>query len=77
MEKGTKETKKGEIMGAVKGKMMEFLENGGYDLEYDEWNMPKLEDLDAVLDEEIVVWEYLGMTEAEYYGILNWNGDVE
>ena len=63
-------------MGAVKGKMMEFLENGGYDLEYDEWNMPKLEDLDAVLDEEIVVWEYLGMTEEEYYGVLNWKGDV-
>ena len=64
-------------MGAVKGKMMEFLENGGYDLEYDEWNMPKLEDLDAVLDEEIVVWEYFGKTEKEYYGILNWKGDVE
>ena len=64
-------------MGAVKGKMMEFLENGGYDLEYDEWNMPKLEDLDAVLDEEIVVWEYLGMTEEEYYRVLNLKGDVE
>ena len=64
-------------MGAVSDKAMEFLENGGYDLEYDEWNMPKLEDLDAVLDEEIVVWEYLGMTEEEYYGVLNWKGDVE
>ena len=71
MEKGTKETKKGEIMGAVKGKMMEFLENGGYELEYDEWNMPKLEDLDAVLDEEIPVWEYFGQTEKEYYGFNN------
>ena len=58
-------------MGAVKGKMMEFLENGGYDLEYDEWNMPKLEDLDAVLDEEIPVWEYFGQTEREYYGFNN------
>ena len=58
-------------MGAVKGKMMEFLENGGYDLEYDEWNMPKLEDLDAVLDEEILVWEYLWQTEREYYGFNN------
>ena len=64
-------------MGAISDKMMECLENGGYDLEYDEWNMPKLEDLDAVLDEEIVVWEYFGMTEAEYYGILNWKGEVE
>ena len=64
-------------MGKIKEKAMEFLENGGYDLEYDEWNMPKLEDLDAVLDEEIVVWEYLGMTEEEYYGVLNWKGDVE
>ena len=57
------------IMGAVKGKMMEFLENGGYDLDYDEWNMPKLEDLDAILDEEIPVWEYFGKTEKEYYGM--------
>jgi hypothetical protein len=64
-------------MGKIKEKAMEFLENGGYDLEYDEWNMPRLEDLDAVLDEEIVVWEYLGMTEEEYYGVLNWKGDVE
>ena len=71
METSTKETKKGEIMGAVKGKMMEFLESGGYDLEYDEWNMPKLEDLDAVLDEEIPVWEYFGQTEREYYGFNN------
>ena len=50
---------------------MEFLENGGYDLEYDEWNMPRLEDLDAILDEEIPVWEYFGQTEREYYGFNN------
>ena len=68
METSTKETKKGEIMGAVGDKMIEFLENGGYDLEYDEWNMPRLQDLDAVLDEEIPVWEYFGKTEVEYYG---------
>ena len=49
-------------MGKIKEKAMEFLENGGYDLEYDEWNMPRLEDLDAVLDEEIPVWEYFGQT---------------
>ena len=61
-------------MGAVKGKMMEFLENGGYALEYDEWNMPRLEDLDAVLDEGIVVWEYFGQTEREYYGFNNKEG---
>ena len=47
---------------------IELLENGGYDLEYDEWNMPRLQDLDAVLDEEIPVWEYFGKTEVEYYG---------
>ena len=56
-------------MGAVSDKMMEFLENGGYDLEYDEWNMPKLKDLKAVLNEEIPVWEYFGQTEREYYGM--------
>ena len=56
-------------MGAVSDKMMEFLENGGYDLEYDEWNMPKIEDLNAVLDEEIPVWEYFGKTETDYQGM--------
>ena len=56
-------------MGRVKNKAMEFLDNGGYDLEYDEWNIPRLEDMDAVLDEQIVVWEYFGKTEREYYGM--------
>ena len=55
-------------MGRVKDKAMEFLDNGGYDLQYDEWNIPRLEDMDAVLDEQIVVCEYFGKTEKEYYG---------
>ena len=56
-------------MGNIKDKAMEFLESGGYNLEYDEWNIPRLEDMDAVLDEQIVVWEYFGKTEKEYYGM--------
>ena len=56
-------------MGAVSDKMMEFLENGGYDLGYDEWNVPKLKDLDVVLEQELPVWEYFETTEREYYGI--------
>ncbi len=52
----------------MKDKAMEFLENGGYNLEYDEWNLPRVEDMEAVIDEGIPVWEYFGKTEKEYYG---------
>tara|TARA_R110002110_G_scaffold210318_1_gene422770 strand:+ start:218 stop:397 length:180 start_codon:yes stop_codon:yes gene_type:complete len=55
-------------MGAVSDKMMEFLHTGGYHLGYDEWNMPKLEDMQEVSKEEIPVWDYFGKTEEEYYG---------
>ena len=56
-------------MGAIKSKAMDFLENGGYDLDYDEYTLPKLEDMDTILDTEMYVWEYKGMTEEEYCGI--------
>ena len=55
-------------MGSIKDSAMEFLENGGYNLEYDEWNLPRLEDMDVILDANISVWEYFGQTEDEYYG---------
>jgi len=55
-------------MGAVSDKMMEFLHTGGYYLGYDEWNMPKLEDIREVSKKEIPVWDYFGKTEEEYYG---------
>lgn len=55
-------------MGSIKDRAMEFLENGGYNLEYDEWNLPRLEDMDVILDANISVWEYFGQTEDEYYG---------
>ena len=59
-------------MGSIKDRAMEFLENGGYNLEYDEWNLPRLEDMEAVVDEGIPVWEYFGKTEREYYGGEQW-----
>ena len=55
----------------MKDKAMEFLENGGYNLEYDEWNLPRVEDMEAVIDAGIPVWEYFGQTEKEYYGFSN------
>ena len=56
-------------MGAVKRRVIEFLENGGYDLDYDEWTLPDMQDYDSVLYYKIPVWEYQGQTEREYYGI--------
>ena len=60
---------RGVKMSAIKDKAMDFLENGGYDLDYDEYTLPKLEDMDTILDTDMYVWEYKGMTEEEYYGI--------
>ena len=34
-------------------KAMDFLNDGGYDLDYDEFNLPKLDDMDAILDNNI------------------------
>ena len=56
-------------MSAIKGYAMDFLHNGGYDLEYDEWTLPNLDDMDVVLEEGVKVWEYHGKTEWEYYGV--------
>ena len=54
-------------MGAISDKSIDFLENGGYDLDYDEWTLPSLQDYDAVLYHKIPVWEYKGKTQEEYY----------
>ena len=43
-------------MGAIKDRAIDFLENGGYDLDYD-----------AILYHKIPVWEYFGKTQEEYY----------
>ena len=40
-------------MSLIKDKAMDFLDNGGFDLDYDEFNLPKLDDMDAILKEKI------------------------
>ena len=56
-------------MGLIKDKAMDFLNDGGYDLDYDEWTLPKLDDMDVILENNVHVWDYRGVTEEEWYGI--------
>ena len=42
-------------MGMIKDKAMDFLNSGGYDLDYDEWNLPKLDDMDVILENNVHV----------------------
>ena len=56
-------------MSMIKDKAMDFLNNGGFDLDYDEFNLPKLDDMDVILENNIHIWEYRGMSEEEYYGV--------
>ena len=56
-------------MSLIKDKAMDFLNDGGYDLDYDEFNLPKLDDMVAILENNIHIWEYRGMSEDEYYGV--------
>ena len=51
----------------IKGSIDEFLLEGGTALGYDEYNLPKLDDMSSVLEHNIPVWEYYGWaTEKEY-----------
>tara|TARA_R100000963_G_C4607157_1_gene78806 strand:+ start:484 stop:699 length:216 start_codon:yes stop_codon:yes gene_type:complete len=61
--------KGGGIMGMIKDKAMDFLNDGGFDLSYDEWTLPKLDDMDVILENNVHVWDYRGVTEEEWYGI--------
>ena len=56
-------------MGMIKDKAMDFLNDGGFDLSYDEWTLPKLDDMDVILENNVHIWEYRGVTEEEWYGI--------
>ena len=60
----------------IKDKAMDFLDNGGFDLDYDEFNLPKLDDMDVKLENNVHVWEYRGMSEEEYYGIDENEGKI-
>ena len=63
-------------MSMIKDKAMDFLDNGGFDLDYDEFNLPKLDDMDVILENNIHIWEYRGVTEEEYYGIDENEGKI-
>ena len=52
----------------MKDAMIYFLDNGGYELGYNEGEMPDIDDLNMVLQRGIKVWEYKGVSEQEYYG---------
>ena len=70
MEKRTEKIKEGgKIMGAIKSRMIDFLEQGGRSLDYDEWNMPNIDDFDVILSNSIPLWEYKGYaSEEDFYG---------
>ena len=52
----------------IQDKMMEFLENKGYELGYHENLMPHINDLDIVTKNNIQVWEYMGYrSEKSFY----------
>ena len=56
-------------MGLIKDKALDFLNDGGFDLSYDEWTLPKLDDMDVILENNVHIWDYRGVTEEEWYGI--------
>jgi hypothetical protein len=54
-------------MSKISDYQQNFLETLGFDLGYDENNMPKMKDIEVVISYHIPVWEYNGMTKEEYY----------
>ena len=64
-------------MGLIKDKAMDFLNDGGFDLSYDEWTLPKLDDMDVILENNVHVWDYRGVTEEEWYGIDQNEGRID
>jgi hypothetical protein len=55
-------------MSQIKSKIQDFLDNGGRSLDYDDYNLPMLDDMDSVLEHQIPVWDYFGKSKKEYYG---------
>ena len=52
----------------IKQSVDEFLLEGGVDLGYDDLSLPRLKDMEAVLENKVTCWEYYGYrTEKEYY----------
>ena len=55
-------------MSKMKSKLMDFLDEGGRDLHYDEYSYPEYYEMDGVLEHSIPAWEYFGKTKDEFYG---------
>tara|TARA_R100001594_G_scaffold99392_2_gene133897 strand:+ start:1576 stop:1887 length:312 start_codon:yes stop_codon:yes gene_type:complete len=51
----------------IKESVDEFLLEGGKDLGYDDLNLPRLKDMEAVLENKITCWEYYGYKTKEEY----------
>lgn len=58
-------------MSRIFGYTQDFLDEIGYSLGYDEKNLPEFKDIEMVWRFNIPVWEYNGLTEAEFYK-SNW-----
>ena len=56
-------------MGRIVEYADKFLDAGGRDLGYSELTIPEIKDIDVVLEYQVPVWEYKGVTEEEYYSI--------
>ena len=56
-------------MGEISEHTTQFLKRGGVALGYDWEDLPELKDMDDILQFQIHVWEYKGITEEEYYGV--------
>ena len=46
----------------------DFLDDGGFELGFTESDLPHLDDMSYVLQYSVKVWEYKGMSKAQYYG---------
>lgn len=58
-------------MGKINAAIMDFLEDGGSALGYNDNELPELGHFEDVLRMNILVWEYKGMTQKEYYNGSN------
>ncbi len=68
MEKRTKEIEKGDKMSKIFNYAQSFLDDGGQELGYSQYDLPNLDDMSSILENSVKVWEYHGLTQKEYYG---------
>ena len=54
-------------MSKIFGYAQSFLDDGGSELGYSHYDMPNLDDMSAILENSVKVWEYHGMSMGQYY----------